>query len=175
MSGETEEHVSSWTVDSLHQYLQQQLNDMRRLLDERYVTQTKAVDTAFVAQATAMQTALTAAERAVATALLSAEKAVTKAEAAAEKRFESINEFRGQLSDQAATFLARSEADARFEAMAEKIESNGKLSAERIADINRRLDLNQGKSSGIGATWGVLLGGASFIGTVIAIVLVFTR
>ncbi len=38
--------------------LQTQLDDMRRMLQERYETQTKAVDAAFLAQQTAMQTAL---------------------------------------------------------------------------------------------------------------------
>jgi hypothetical protein len=43
-----------------------------------------------------------------------ADKAVAKAEAAAERRFESVNEFRGQLSDQAASFMPREVADTRL-------------------------------------------------------------
>jgi hypothetical protein len=50
-----------------------------------------------------------AAKEAVQAALVSAEKAVGKAEVATEKRFESVNEFRAQLSDQAAHFSTRDE------------------------------------------------------------------
>ena len=153
MSGETEEHVSGWTVDTLHAFvsaeldnmrrmnderrhnlqqnvllqtsniqqtwanrhddlresLSKQIDDLRDMLNERYATQTKALDAAFIAQQTAMKTAFDAADKAVAAALESAEKAVVKAETAAEKRFEGVNEFRGQLQDQAATFISRTE------------------------------------------------------------------
>ena len=55
-------------------------------------------------------------------ALAASEKAVTKAEAATEKRFDSVNEFRKTLSDQAATFLARPEAEAKFKGYDEKLD-----------------------------------------------------
>jgi hypothetical protein len=60
-------------------------------------------------------------------ALASSEKAVTKAETATEKRFDSVNEFRGSLKDQAATLLPRNEADTRFKAMEEKLEGQAKV------------------------------------------------
>jgi hypothetical protein len=56
-------------------------------------------------------------------ALTASEKAVAKAEIATEKRFDSVNEFRGQLKDQAATLVPRAEADSRFKGLEEKIES----------------------------------------------------
>lgn len=118
MSGETESQVSGWTTDTLKYHFEQQFRDMRAMLDERYATQTKAVDAAFAA-----------AERAVQSALLSAEKAVTKAETASEKRLESVNEFRGQLADQATTFVRRDEVDLRITALTERLnETNGRLS-----------------------------------------------
>lgn len=126
MTGETEQNVSGWTTDTLRSSVQQQVDDMRRMLQERYETQTKAVDAAFLAQQTAMQTALTAAERAVQTALLAAEKAVAKAEIAADKRFDSVNEFRAQLADQAATLMPRKEVEALF---AEQIRQLAELRA----------------------------------------------
>lgn len=128
VSGETEQSVSGWTTDTLHMYLMQQINDMRAMLNERYQTQTKAVDAAFQAQQLAMSTALTAAETAVTKALESAEKAVIKAEVAADKRFEAVNEFRAQLSDQAATFMPRTETEAALARLAERMQ-------EIIADL----------------------------------------
>jgi len=145
-AGETGEDVSGWTVDTLAVFLQRQLDDMRVMLNERYSTQTKAVDAAFVAQQTAMQTALTAAERAVATAMLAAEKAVDKAEDAAAKRFEAVNEFRGQLADQAASFMPRLEANARVDAL-----------ENQIGELKERLDKSQGRSVGLDKAWGYIV------------------
>ena len=110
-----------WTISTLHDHVGGQIVDLRTMLDERYATQTKALDAAFVAQQTAMRTALESAEKAVATAMIAAEKAVTKAETAAEKRFEAVNEFRGQLADQAAHFINRDEAEVRLASIVDKL------------------------------------------------------
>jgi len=126
MSGETEVTPSGWTVDTAMVHVQRQLSDLRSLLDERYATQTKALDAAFVAS-----------ERAVQAALTSAEKAVTKAELASNARFESVNEFRAQLTDQAATFLSRVEAEARLAAQ-----------SERLAHLEARLNNAAGADAG---------------------------
>lgn len=145
MSGETETSVSGWTVDTLRDALHRELElisgasrekltlimsgfddrigAQNAMLDERYATQTKALDAAFLAQQTAMKTAFDAADKAVAAALESAEKAVTKAETAAEKRFESVNEFRQQLADQASTFISRTEYDVRVKALTDLLSS----------------------------------------------------
>jgi hypothetical protein len=141
VSGETEINVSGWTVDTL-----------KELLDERYQAQTRALDAAFAAQQTAMRTALDAAEDAVKAALSSAEKAVAKAEVAAEKRFESVNEFRAQLTDQAATFVNRNEAEIRIGSLAEKLDTETKRNANRIGElelrVNSRLDILAGAAAG---------------------------
>ena len=169
-AGETAKDVSGWTVDSLASYVQRQFADLARnlderhaamtkLLDERYATQTKAVDAAFVAQQTAMQTALTAAERAVATAMLAAEKAVDKAEDAATKRFEAVNEFRGQLSDQASTFMPRTEADVRLQGL-----------AKDVAALKEQLDKTSGRGAGMDKAWGFLVAVVAAVGGVIAII-----
>ena len=160
MSGETEEQVSGWTVDTMYAHLQRQVDDLRSMLDERYATQTKAVDAAFLAQQTAMQTALTAAERAVQTALLAAEKAVIKAETAADKRFESVNEFRAQLADQARTFMARTEAEAAIA-----------RNTERVQELTDRLNRTEGRSTGLNAGWVFLVGAVSVISALAALYL----
>jgi hypothetical protein len=102
--------VDGWTIDTLRAHLAGQIVDLRTMLDERYATQTKSLDAAFVAHQAAVRTALD-----------SAEKAVTKAEAAAEKRFESVNEFRGQLADQAGHFINRAETEVRLQAIMDKV------------------------------------------------------
>lgn len=160
MSGETEKEESGWTVDTLNYYFQNQIDEMQKsfqhridelqnMLQERYETQTKAVEQAFLAQQTAMQTALTAAERAVATALLSAEKAVAKAEVAADKRFESVNEFRAQLADQANTFLSRTEALIAIAGVRTEAEGGIRRNAERIQELADRINTAEGNRTGL--------------------------
>lgn len=68
-------------------------------------------------------------EKAVGAALASAEKAVDKAERSNERRFEVANEFRGQLADQAATFMPRAEADLRLSTLERSANANAGRSA----------------------------------------------
>lgn len=152
MSGETEQDVSGWTIDTLRASLRQQIEDLQRLLDERYATQTKALDAAFVA-----------AEKAVATALDSAEKAVAKAETAAERRFEAVNEFRGQLADQAATLMPRIEYEAKHHALEKQVD-----------DLGDRVTRAEGKSTGMGSLYGWLIGAAGLIVSVVIMVNIVT-
>jgi len=166
VSGETEASVSGWTVDTLHELVshlndaqdehrrllqdeldrrlkamdvsfRQAIDGLRLMLNERYATQTKALDAAFKA-----------AEQAVETALASQEKAVSKAEAAADKRFESVNEFRQQLSDQTATFPSRAEVSTRMDSMARDISRNTESQREMELRLTSRLDLITGGAAG---------------------------
>ncbi len=91
-------------------------------------------------------------EKAVAAALAAAEKAVTKAELAAEKRFDSVNEFRGQLKDQAANFATRNEIDIRFKSIEDKIQSGKRDTTE-----------------GTRWLWGVLIGAAGLLTAIVAL------
>jgi hypothetical protein len=163
MSGETENNVSGWTIDTLKVYFEGQLRDLRVALDERYATQTKATDAAFVAQQTAMKTAFDAADKAVQAALAAAKEASTKAEVAADKRFEATNEFRAQLSDQARTFMPRLEYETSHKALTDKLDTGlqQRTDAElRNADringlelrLTSRLDLGSGEQSGAKST-----------------------
>lgn len=77
-------------------------------------------------------------------ALTSSEKAVAKAETATEKRFDAVNEFRGQLKDQAATLMPRAEADSKFLSMTKEIE-----------ELKKSANTAQGRSSGFSASWGI--------------------
>jgi len=78
-------------------------------------------------------------QQGVSAALEAAEKAVNKAEAAAEKRFKSVNEFRKQLSDQAATFMPRAEYDTAHDALIEKMETATAARAREITELERRM------------------------------------
>lgn len=53
--------------------------------------------------------------------LSSTKESITKAEEALNKRFDSVNEFRQTLTDQASTFMSKAEADARLKAVEDDI------------------------------------------------------
>ena len=146
MSGETENAVSGWTVDTLHRHIIELLVLRDNLYKERYDTQEKAMNAALAA----------------------AKEAVAKAEVAAEKRFDAVNEFRGQLNDQALTFMPRSEGEIRINQNSEKIDS-----------LANRLNQMEGHSSGTSERANIsriiaLAGGTmliSIIGIVVAILI----
>ncbi len=159
---------TGWTIDMLAEHMQFQIDELRRLLDERYATQTKALDAAFAS-----------AERAVQTAREAQDRATQKAEIATEKRFESVNEFRAQLTDQAATFMSRSESDARradynsrIAALAEKLEAETSRIAEVEIRLTSRMDLNQGRDIGALTLTAQRRASASQVVAIVSVVLV---
>jgi hypothetical protein len=120
-------------IDAADRFNAQARADMMRLLDERQASNQEAMSTAFEA-----------AEKAVSAALEASKQATTKAETAAEKRFESVNEFRGQLSDQARTFLPRGEYDEAQKYLVQKVEETSKHIADLELRLSSRLDVTQG-------------------------------
>lgn len=93
-------------------------------------------------------------QQAVKEAFFSAKEAVDKAERASEKRFDSVNEFRGQLKDQQNTFLPRTEYIANHKALEISVKEN----AEKLALVTQRQYEENGRSSGSNWMWGVVAG-----------------
>jgi Flp pilus assembly protein TadB len=145
--------ASEWTAEQVREHIEAILSERDRQYAQRFAAQEKAIDAALAAQ-----------EKAVAAAMAAAEKAVTKAEIAAEKRFESVNEFRGQLADQAATLVTRPEYDAR-----------NKAQDDRLAELKGRLDTSGGRSSGLNAGWGVFVAALGALGILVGLVLALRR
>lgn len=99
--------------------------------------------------------------------LSNADKAVSKAEAAAERRFASVNEFRAQLADQAATFMPRLESISRHDQTAEKIAGLQSQLNERLNTLQSRADRLEGRSGGLTSGWGVLVGAIGLVSTIV--------
>lgn len=102
---------------SLRDYTSSRIDHLQQVMDER----DRQYAQRFEAQQQALNAALQAAKEAVANALSAAKEAVTKAEEASNKRFDSVNEFRQTLTDQASTFMSKAEADARLKAVEDDI------------------------------------------------------
>lgn len=142
MSGETEANISGWTVDTLRDHVNQMMSAHDRRYEQRFNAQ----------------------EQAVKDALLAAKEAVIKAETATEKRFEGVNEFRGQLADQARDLMPRKES-----------EESTRVVNEKIADLNTRVGKAEAKSAGLNQAWGVLIGAVGLFGGIIAIIVALAR
>jgi hypothetical protein len=121
-------------------------------LRDHIAAQLAAMDLRYQQRFDAQTTAINA-------ALLAAKEAVGKAETATERRFESVNEFRQTLTDQAGTFVARVE-----------FEVERKATAERIRELAARVDKTEGRAGGLHSGWGYLIGAVGLIGAVIALV-----
>lgn len=129
------------------------VDSLKEFVTQRFTDNDKAVQAALVSQ-----------EKAVAAALAAAEKAVIKAETAADKRFDAVNEFRQTLTDQTNTFLPRAEYNAQHKALEEK-----------VVALSDRMNRTDGKSSGLAAGWGYLVGAIGLAATIIAVILAFNN
>lgn len=74
------------------------------------------------------------------------------------------NEFRGALQDVGEKQMPRTEAEALFKAQAEKVDA-----------LQARMDRTEGRSGGIGASWGWLVGAVGLVGAIIAIFIALKR
>lgn len=116
-------------MDERFRSIAQKFEDKDLRDEQRFQGQTKSVEAAFAAANAAVNAALSAAE-----------KAVTKAEIAAEKRFDSVNEFRGQLKDQTATFIPRQEAQVMVENISERVKKTEEFQAMRTGEMSAGAD-----------------------------------
>jgi hypothetical protein len=151
--------------DTLHQDLKDSIGDRFTATHALVASNDLRYQSRFEDQTKALDAALAAAKEAVQTALVAAEKATSKAEAAADKRFDSVNEFRSQLADQAATFIPRAEAEARLTSLAELVEAKYAGLLDKLTDLIAHDNRAQGRTAGIGAGWNYLIG---FVGLVVA-------
>jgi hypothetical protein len=112
-------------------------------------------------------------------ALASSKDAVVKAEVATEKRFDSVNEFRETLRDQATTLLPREEAAARFKSMEEKVDQIKKdvegLRESRSAASASDLTKEKGSSTNLTVLMMVIVGLFGVASLVVSIIALFRR
>lgn len=148
VDGLNEKHLHEHTRDrevrhSALATLRHRQKDLERRLDERFALGDKAIEAALAAQ----------------------KEAVVKSEASIDKRLEGMNEFRGQLSDQANRFVPREVVDAQIGAL-----------QTVIAQQQSALDKMEGVRQGTSSTIGYFTAGATlFISVVIVITNIVLR
>lgn len=159
--------------------LQQRWESQQEAFQQKWQTIEKSTALAFTAHDTVMHTTFVSFEKHVEQKFIALEKlmeqkfassaiAITKAESASEKRFDSVNEFRLTLTDQASTFVARNEYDRSITNLSDKImnmsallsdkfDSNKIDLTKRIDDLRSYKDTATGKSEGLSAATGILM------------------
>ncbi len=114
-----------------------------------------------------------AAKVAVDAAFASAKEAVLKAETANAARFESVNEFRGQLNDQAAHFISRVEVEQRTDAMRAQLQLQIDGNAAQIAGVMKNQAEGVGRRSAAetarATTFAIIATVVGVIGVILAI------
>lgn len=154
------------SVDLEHVAIYDALEREMRRIDELRQADQVALNAALLAAKTAVDAALAAAEKAVAAALIAAKEAVNKAELAQAKTNEGQNEFRGQLRDQAATFLPKGEFILTNQNNSDRLDELRKeLGAVRsridigppsLSALQAESDRKGGREGGVGDTWKVI-------------------
>jgi len=153
-----------WTPAIVLAYLSAIIENNKQQSDQRFDDSKEAVTTALLAQ-----------KELTSAALVAAKEAVVKAEVATEKRLEGMNEFRGQLIDQATMLMPRSEAEQRMTQLAEKINDLDSKFSREFASVNKRLDLTEGHSGGMNAIWGYIIGGIGSAVAMISVIVLLIR
>lgn len=99
----------------------------------------------------------------------SSNRSVDKATFSLEKRLDGMNEFRSQLATQARDFMPRKEYEQLHLVLDAKVEAATKSLGGKYDQIASRLDINQGRSSGLNAGWGYLVGLVGLLSTIITL------
>ena len=107
-------------------------------IDAALAASIKAIEAALAATERATRSAFDAAERRLADSQHSVERSEDAARATREYTEAKNNEFRGQLADQAASFMPRTEADSRNQGLQRQLDEQ-RSGAQKAFDELRRL------------------------------------
>jgi hypothetical protein len=109
-----------------------------------------------------LETILEEREKQVYEKFISLDRAVTKAEVASDKRFESVNEFRGTLTDQQRTLIPRMEYEVAHMALIEKLEQ-----------LSKRIDKLENIKQSAAVIWAYVIGAGGFLTGIVALIIKF--
>jgi hypothetical protein len=129
-------------IISLREFLEQQIQDNDRLYDTRFRAGEIAVNAALAAQKELTNAAFAASE-----------KAIVKAEEAQKDYNQRSNEFRGQLDDQAKSFITRIEISILFKAQDDRITKMEEQQAKDVSLLRAEIQgLRETRSQTVGET-----------------------
>jgi hypothetical protein len=154
-------HTEELTLPMLRELMEVKFAESELRYQQRFDAQTKGVEAAFAASQSGVSLALTAQE-----------KAAQKAEIAIEKRFESVNEFRAQLTDQTRTFIPRQEAQSKIDDISLRLTKVEALQQQSSGAASKSNDDRGQRNWAIGQTMSII---AAVIAVGAVIVDILTR
>jgi predicted phage tail protein len=165
-------HRRDWTVETLLVYWKDRHVDLQLQMEQRFAAQKDALEGSIKAQQDAINAALE-----------TVRQANEKTERAVALRFQSVNEFRQTLSDQASLFITRTEAEAAISRNAERIQDITLAMHEladkkdlitayervdaRLLSVEKSITNREGRGSGLAAGWGYIATAVAIIASVI--------
>jgi hypothetical protein len=159
MSGETEDNVPGWTVDTLRAHILALLAERDLRYEQRFDAQERAGELALAAQA----------------------EATKVQEITAQRWRDQANEWREAMNDRERMFMPRHEAERivntnteRIGTMAATISARIDVVADQIDKLEKRQDLREGRSAGLNAGW-TYLGGAIAVAAAAVGIIIGTR
>ena len=123
-----------------------------------------------MAEIQALAAAKRAAEKAVNAAMAAAERATNKAEQAQIAHNQLTNEFRSQLSDQAATFMPRAEFELAHVSLEKLVSVNTAALSARIDSVDAKLDQEAARRAGGTSTMVTVFAIVGAIGVLVGII-----
>lgn len=90
--------------------------------------------------------------------LAASDKAILKSETATEKRFESVNEFRAALSDQAGNKLSRAEFNVQHDNLMQRLAAQTKRIEDLQLQLTGYMASASGKQIGVGVIGSIVMG-----------------
>jgi hypothetical protein len=136
----------------LKDYIERLSSEADKRYEQRFNDQDKAVAAALAGQEKAVAAALAAQEKFAAASLNAAQTAIDKAERNTKDWQNASNEWRGAMSDRERMFLTRNEYALGHADL-----------ARRIGDLEKSRDTGTGKTIGLNAFWGYLVGAAGLV------------
>lgn len=139
---------------------------IKELVDER----DRLYQQKFASGEVALSAALVAQEKSVASAFAASDKAITKAEDAQREYNARSNEFRGQLDDQAKSFMVRTEVTALLRQFDEKLETSKQELGRRIDELRTASLERAGAEKASLHVWGYFIGAMGLVFTIVSVI-----
>lgn len=100
-------------------------------------------------------------------AMAASDKAVVKAEVSSEKRFETLNDFKTQVSDQLATYMPREVTEALISELRRTYEQQLAEIRNQLVQLQQRQDQAAGSSAGVSKSVGYMISALGIVLTII--------
>jgi hypothetical protein len=155
--------ASQKAVVELDSSITRRLEAAKEVVEAKYVTYRTLLDS----NAQKVEAALVAADKAVSAAFASSKEAINKAESSVEKRFDLITKQIDELKSFQSTYIGRDSAVPTTSDQIQRIE-------DKVNSLGTYRDSAVGSKLGASSLWGYIIGGISFVISVVLFIMIIT-